>query len=288
MTPRAIRLPLLLASVALAACQPEFEADLAADPMDDATRVTIALEGVELEREDGTTVKVERKDTGLPNLISFDGDQSYELVTDSSAKKGTFKGIRLLYANKGSEFVGTDSPDVIDIDTPVSEDEDFVPLDFKNKDGDRTTLLVAMDLRLSLQAHEGDNYTLSPVLRAVRPEDEADVSGNVASSLRDGDACTSGGAAVYAFEGADVDVHDDTKPAERDGTDPEPIATAPVSESGFYHLIVLPAGKYTLAFTCDGEHENGLGVSDSDHGIRFANKTHNVTLKDGESERQDF
>jgi hypothetical protein len=288
MTPRAIRFPVLLASIALAACQPEFEADLAADPMDDATRVTIALDGVELEREDGTTVKIERKDTALPNLMSFDGDQSFELVTDNSAKKGTFTGIRLLYANNGSEFVGEDSADEIDIKTPDSEDEDFVPLDFKNKDGDKTIIMLVMDLRLSLQAHEGDDYTLSPVLRAVRPEDEADVAGNVPPSLRDGVACTTGGMAVYAFEGADVDVHDDTKPAERDGTDPEPFATAPVSTTGFYHLIALPAGKYTLAFTCDGEHENGLGVADSDEGIRFANKTHNVTLKDGESEQQDF
>lgn len=283
MTPRAIRIPLLLASLLLAACQTEFEADLAADPLDNAERVTLALDGVELERSDGTTVEFERNETGEVDMLQFDGDQLYEVVTDDDTKDdGEFTGIRLLFARNGSEYVADDDPTEIDIDTP--DDPPFADVDLKIKKDERTTVLMAIDLRLSLSVdQDSEEADLSPVVRAVRMEDEADVSDRVGTSFRDSTACETGGAAVYAFEGHDVD------PDERDASGVEPFATAPVSSSdGFYHLILLPAGDYTLAFTCDGDHENGLLAADSDEGIRFADETHNVTLKDGESERQDF
>ncbi|HKY92182.1 MAG TPA: DUF4382 domain-containing protein [Nevskiaceae bacterium] len=283
MTPRAIRIPLLLASIGLAACQTEFEADLAADPLDDAERVTLALDGVELERSDGTTVEFERNETGEPNMLLFDGDQTYEVVTDNDADDGDFTGIRLLFARNGSEYVAEDDPTEIEIETP--DNPPFVDVDLEVKKDERTTVLMAIDLRLSLTVDQDDeDATLSPVMRAVRAEDEADVAGRVGSSLRNDSACTGGGAAVYAFEGHDVE------PDERNAEDAEPFATAPVSSSdGFYHLILLPAGEYTLAFTCDGDHENGLLEADNDgDGVRFADETENVTLDEGESERQDF
>jgi hypothetical protein len=112
---------------------------------------------------------------------------------------------------------------------------------------------------------------------------ESDVSGTVGSAfLSDSDCLV--GAAVYAFKGKDV------KPTERNSADSEPFATAPVDRTtGFYHLILMPEGDYTLAFTCDGENENGLGDAIGDNGVRFlTDETHNVTLKNNDSEVQNF
>lgn len=251
---------LSLPVLAMTACESSLDVDLAADPVDNASRVVLPLDGVVLRTAENEERSVKRDDTADVDLLQFDGDTLFGLISNGDPKDGDYVGVRLRIEEDG--FVERLGGDRVPIDPAA--DSPFAEVEFsvKEDDGDNIALLLALDLRLSLSETNDDRYLLRPVLRAVRSGDEAEVSGTVASALLSDAACNAG-AAVYAFRGEDVE------PDERDGVGVEPFATAPVLRnlgggSASYRLRLLPAGSYTLALTCDGEREDGLNAADPD------------------------
>ena len=119
-----------------------------------------------------------------------------------------------------------------------------------------------------------DRYTLTPALRSVRTEDAARVEGNVAVVCPAGTVLPDR-AAIYLYSGRNV------QPDDLDGADAEPFATTGVIDSGTvalrYALRFLPAGNYTLAFTCQGDEE----VPGSGENLEFRN-VENVTVEAGD------
>lgn len=249
----------------LAACDPAFDADVAADPpsdpatlADDPMRVILPLEGINLRTEDGEVRRITRGDPALVDLIRFDGQSVFSLLSNRKIREGRYRGVQLLIDAQDAE-VQTLAGGVFPID--LSATPPFVPVSFSIKDDDRESLTLALDLRLSLARRGDDRYQFDPVLRAVRNGDAAQISGTVADTLLSDAACVRG-AAIYLFEGAGVE------PDERDGAGVEPFATTPVTQSfgsnASYTLRFLPAGDYTLALTCDGEREDGIDAASDD------------------------
>lgn len=277
---RSLRLMLLLSSLTLAACDTTLDVDVAADPADGFSRITLPLDGVVLQRSDSTENNVRRSDVADVNLLQFDGTTRFDLVSGAEIDEGDYRGARLLLGDDDGELVRSVGGGTFPIDIATSPG--FAEVDFSINEDERSTLTLALDLRLSLALRDGNRYLLSPVLRAVRG-DGADVSGFVAAALLAADACDVG-AAIYLYPGEDVE------PQERDGSGTDPLATAPVrfdnSRNQFrYSLRFLPEGSYTLALTCDGEREDGIDAADPD--LIFGN-SFNLDLDASESATLNF
>lgn len=284
-----MRLRIAFAALAalLAGCEPSFNVDLVATPLADEDAIaTIRLDGVELRKTDGNTDKLKRSSTGEYIVDATVDTVPEDLLSNSDIDGGRYDGLKLLLAD-----------DLGDVSRPGRADETieagtatllYAPVSFDiDEDDDKTTsLVVALDLVLSLSEKENEaGFTLDPLIRVMDIDDASSVSGSIPASRFADPACSTGTTLVYAFAGRDIE------PDERDGTGVEPYATAPIirrgtGNAGTYLLDYLPPGDYTLAFTCEGQFENGRLPSE-DEEIDFF-EGGQVQLKAGESVRVDF
>lgn len=265
--------------------------ELSADrPAAAATQqVVVTIEGLTLQRDDGGEDRINLDEPLRVDLMRYDG-QGFALLDGEALDAGDYTGIRLRF--RDSDNSDTDNY-VIDANggqRPLkinASETTFEPLNLKvKKSGKSYVIQLRLDLRLSLSA-SGNTRTLTPVLRAARDTKAATVSGTVKTSLVTASSCRDGrsngvGVAVYAFRGRDIE------PDDRNGAEPDPIASSPVLQNGSgnwnYTLGVLAPGDYTLALTCDGDREDAL----SDDDLDFDNSTHNLSLDEGDDQDQDF
>jgi hypothetical protein len=262
----------------LAGCEGTFTGDLASDePADpDIAEINTTLLGLEFEKSGGNTTTLEFTDGEPVDLMDFVTGTPMRVFTDESMSSGTYTGVRLLFA---------DDADVTVVDTADGEfagtlaQGEFADLSFTVTDDERSeeSFTIALDLRRSLEFDDAtDEYTLTPVLRAVRTGQAARIGGVVDVDCPSGTTLTGNGA-VYAFAGSDV------VPDDLDGTGVEPYATTrihaeTVTASAQYDLRFLAPGNYTLAVTCRGD-EDTLGIDD----VLPFQRVSNVTLDEGES-----
>lgn len=278
----ALRLAVCGLALALAACDPAFDADIAADPpgppatlASDPVRISLPIEGLSLRTDGNEAVSVTRGDPALVDLLRFDGLSTFSLLSNRKVDDGNYRSVELLLDAEGAE-VETLAGGSLPID--LGSTARLAPVTFSIKDEDRESLTVTLDLRLSLALRDNARYQLDPALRAVRNGDAAEISGTVRAALLTDPGCTRG-AAVYLFAGANI------TPDERDGAGVEPFATAPVTRisnagQGTYSLRLLPAGTYTLALTCDGDREDGIDAASET--IEFV-EGDDVELDEGET-----
>ena len=282
---RSTRLALIGTALLLGACESSFNADLGADTIDLVDRVQLGMDGVELRRADGTSLTLTRADTGFPELLSFQNDTLFSLISNSEIDEGSYTGARLILADDDEATTGDDnfvlrnaSTLRVPIDLPINPP--YADATFSLDEDDNASLILIIDLRLSLSLNAAQTrYQLDPVLRAVEDGEGAEISGLVANNLISRTDCLSG-VAVYAFKGENIEAD------ERDGAGVEPVASSPVQRAGAnnaasYRLRFMPAGSYTLALTCDGERENGLRVADPE---MLFDRSINVDVDEGEIE----
>lgn len=269
----------LVGTIALTACDGTFTGDLASDMPGDPeiAEINTTLLGLEFEKSGGSTDTLEFTAGEPVDLMDFVDGTPMRVFTDEPLSSGTYTGVRLLF---------DDDADVTIVDTTGAEfagtlaEGEFADLSFTVEDNDRSqeSFTLALDLRRSLVFDDTtDDYTLTPVLRAVRSEDAADVGGTVDVDCPNGTTLAEGGA-VYVFAGRDI------VPDDLDGTGVEPYATTLVTVATGtttdpqYRVRVLPPGQYTLAVTCRGDED----ALDADDDLQFQ-RVRNVTLDDGES-----
>lgn len=243
-------------SLGLAGCEGgTFTGDLATDaPADpDIAEVRIDLRGLRFQKSGGGTTTLEFNDPEPVNLLDFSDGEPMRLFTDEPLPDGNYTGVRLLFDDDVDgtvvDVAGGEFPIVLGegayaaVGFTVTEDEN-----------DSHTLTLVLDLRQSLSFDDGDDeYTLTPVLRAVKTGKAARITGLVTFDCPDGESLERGGA-VYLFEGRDV------QPDDLDGAGAEPYATTRVlrdsaTDEFSYALRHLAPGDYTLALTCAGDEE---------------------------------
>ena len=125
-------------------------------------------------------------------------------------------------------------------------------------------LMFDWDLRKGLVGPPGQpGYMLKPAFRVIDVSEYGVLRGTVAmatlTATGDPNGCLTDdanidvGNVVYVFAGSDV-VPDDV-----DGIDPEPVATADVSQDAngdyTYRMLIAP-GDYTVAFTCQAANDD--------------------------------
>lgn len=262
------RLGVIAIFALLAGCEGEVTMDLAtelpADPNID--QVVVSVRGLEFTTSSGGTETLEFNDSQQLDFIDLAPDSGVlRLFTDEQLPEGNYTGVRLLF----------DEDEIDDAFVTVNGaqfplnlvDGDYASLSFNVEDNESNSesFTLLLDLRQSLSFDDGDDeYTLTPVMRAVNTDDMSRIEGNVSVTCPVGDSLGEG--AVYLFNGRDV------TPDDIDGAGVEPFATAPVftSQAGnsfFYTLRYLPQGDYTLALTCMGNDDDPL----TDQDLEFRN-----------------
>jgi hypothetical protein len=286
-TTTTLRLLLIAATLGLAACDDSsLTLDVSSDPPADTTlqEVRVAITGVSLQRDDGSSADFEFDEPESVDLLDFDDSRLLRLLDGEKLDEGRYTGLRLLFSDDGDDNRVT-VQNGGQFDLTIDGIADFIPLDFEAEDdnGEQYEARLVYDLRFALTPAEDSNdaYVFRPRGRAVLDEDAAEVRGNVADSLVTGSSCRDGrnagvGVAVYAFQGHDVEAD------EFDGIGVEPYASALVQSAGSgdwtYRLRDLPAGDYTLAVTCHADSEN----PGEDDDIEFRGERRNVDPEDGE------
>ena len=257
-------------------------------PVDDATAVTVRVTGVELQRSDGSTELLDIDSRDI-DLLALTAGASTQLVSRDDIGEGDFSGVRLLIeaANSVEDSTITLSDGNVR-SLQLSGGSLLATRNFSVDDEETTTLTIDFDLRRSLRAPTGDgDYLLVPVLRLVQDDQAGSISGSVAASVATADGCDiEGGTAnvgnvVYVFAGT-------VTPDDVDNFAPEPVTSARASmnmETGDFDYVAafLPAGSYTIAFTCQGEFDQPT----TDDVLAFT-APQTVTVTAGQSTTADF
>lgn len=257
------RLWLIVASALLAACEPSLDVDLVVSPPADAATVSVRVAGVDLERSDGSADARTRSSAVVIEVQRDRQPLAVELIGNGKIDGGEYTGLRLRLADDPGRVLRTGlTPARIEVGSAA------VPLgqaafSVDSGQSDRVSLRVTLDLALSLSEDEDRaGFTLDPLVRVVDTADAASVRGSIPASRFSDASCSTvdSVARVYAFNGRGV------TPDERDGEGVEPLATAAIvrlsaAAAASYRLDDLSPGDYTLAFTCQGQLENGRSAA---------------------------
>jgi hypothetical protein len=142
-----------------------------------------------------------------------------------------------------------------------------------------TTLILDVDLRQSIKM-AGPNYIMTPVLRLVSADNFGHVRGEIDPALLTAGSCSDPMVdtfnAIYVYNGHNVSP-DDINQTSNQNTDPVTtgkIAYDTAAAKYIYEAAFLPAGKYTIAFTCNSDKDD-LEV---DNDLKFFG-IQNVTVK---------
>lgn len=269
--------------------------------VDGVSKVRVEFTGITVKPKDGQAIDFEFDTPLSVDLLSLDENNVETLLNDEEVPAGEYSWIRL---NVNAEFDGV-------MDSYVEEDgggqvELWVPSGgnsglklvsgFTVLAGSEARFIIDWNLRMGLVAPYGQpGYKLQPALRITDMAQYGTIEGTVDTSLLSDTACTADpntgdGNVVYIFSGNGV-VPDDI-----DGVDPEPLATADVSldfVSGNYEYraAFLPAGPYTVAFTCQGTDDNVPDPLDPDFDVDDAisfTAGVDASVTDGQTTTVDF
>jgi hypothetical protein len=269
-----------LLALLLAGCEGDVTVDMTtevpADP--NINQVVVMVRGLEFTGGSGTET-LEFTDPQQLDLMDYrTDDNALRMFTSEQLPEGSYTGVRLLLAEDQDEndaFV-TLSDTTGQFKLNVVEG-DYTPVDFEfeNNDSQSEAFTLMLDLRKSLSFNDdNDEYTFTPVLRAVPNDQIGRIGGNLTVSCPSGDSLIEG--AVYLFQGQDI------TPDDLDHSGVEPFATSPVFTSNnnttfSYSLRMVPEGRYTMAVTCIGNDDDPA----TDQDLEFRNIV-NVELDEAE------
>jgi len=237
-------------------------------PVDQADEIWVQFRAVEFKPEGGEPVLHEFRDASgafAPkriNLLPLQDGRTTILIDDLELEAGNYQWLRLLVDNE---------PNVRDSYLMVEGNECELRIPSGDESGLKLTggfslpengalaLTVDFDLRKSIRQPPGQQgmgmnctqaYLMKPVLRLVRDSSAGAITGTVDETLRSPADCAR---LVYVFADGDRPVGT-TPPDDQDANEPNPVTMARVNaDTGAYRASFLPAGNYTLAFTCSAD-----------------------------------
>ncbi|MBE02506.1 DUF4382 domain-containing protein [uncultured Marinobacter sp.] len=200
--------------------------------------------------------------TDREQRLTKSGERGAAPGREQEVPAGEYTELRLLVDTDASYVAESSQPDVQQTLAVPSGEQSGLKLKgrFVVAADTRTDFTVDFDVAKSIVNPEGPSlgdYLLKPVLRLVNNLEVGSISGNVdyatlqsvrLSDTEQADCAYSG--AVYVYEGADVTPTDLNVNAETDG----PLLVVPVSDDNDgqyrYTAAFLPAGDYTLGYSC--------------------------------------
>lgn len=277
--------------------------DVTDAPADDVATVKLTISALSLKPDSGDPQYIEFDEpVVIDNLLALQEGNVAALLPDTRFPAGRYNWVRLYVIGGGNDsWVMTDQGEQVDLFVPGQQSANGQPRHiqlvsgFVIPAGGNVDFTLDIDLRRALTRPEGkDYYLIRPAMRIMDNSATGSISGTVADALVMAEGCsndlaTDEGNAVYMYEGADAvtgDVHVDD--LGMDVGDDNPMATANVRQdpvSGAYEYVFgfVPAGEYTVAFTCNALDD----IPDSDDALAFFAQA-NIVVAAGENTVQDF
>ena len=245
-------------------------------PVDSAQEVWVQFRAVEFKPEGGAPVMQELRDangTATPrriNLLPLQNGRTSVLLDGVQLPAGNYEWLRLIVDNESNvrdSYIMVDGNEC-ELRIP-SGDESGLKLirGFTLPAGGSLALTADFDLRKSIRQPPGQQgigvnctqgYLMKPVLRLVQDSEAGAITGRVDPSLLSAADCTR---MVYAFSDG-MNAAGTTVPDDYDGTAPDPVQMVKADAvTGAYQVSFLPAGNYTVAYTCgvdDMEKDDAL------------------------------
>ncbi|ARN74110.1 DUF4382 domain-containing protein [Oceanicoccus sagamiensis] len=258
-------------------------------PVDDAKEVVIEVDTITLKRS-GDDVVIETftssdldiidAETFQINLLDYQGSDQAIVIEDLEVPSGTYTSVELTILN--DEAVIDDSY-VIEVDDTqkilkIPSDDlklDGFVVDEPEEEGDTQTFTIDFNLRQSMTYNPGqERYILKP--NGIRVQDNSGdrtIRGDVDSGLFDTEEdCAdkedpTAGNIIYLYEGTELGIENLADMFDEDNSSTDipdgaiaPYAVVAVMEDGMdnwaYEFAYLPAGEYTLVFTCDAVEDD--------------------------------
>lgn len=237
--------------------------------VDSAQEVWVQFTGVTIQPTNGSAIDFTFDLVKNINLLSLQGTNSSELLSNEAISPGSYDWIRL-HVNANNDnvndtYIKLDDGSVHELWIPSGDQTGLiVNTGFELIATESLNLMIDFDLRKSV-VQRNSAYTLRPTLRMVDITDSGTITGIIAPSqlttpnCSDNDPAT--GNAVYLFEGTNV------IPSDMRNGNSGPFTSANVElnvSNGNYEYVIgfVPAGSYTLAFTCQADLDDP-GVNDS-------------------------
>ncbi len=254
-------------------------------PVDEADAVWITFDGVTIKPEQGDAQSYVIEPPQKLNLMSLSGNNSTVLLNEPIAA-GRYSWIRLSIddAENSTYLIEENSGGTFPLRIPSGNQTGLKLNRSFTVDADGiTAFTIDFDLRKSVHKTGkpgNEKYMMRPTLRIVETSQAGSISGNIDPSLVT-EGCYPG---VYVFnEGDPVD--------DMDGIDDPVVAlTISMNDEGAYNYTAgfLPAGDYTVAYTCEANLDNAPdGDNDNDENINFTQQA-SVTVSTGINSEYNF
>jgi hypothetical protein len=249
-------------------------------PVDTAQEVWVQFRAVEFKPAGADPVTQELKDAqgvAAPrrvNLLPLQDGRSAVLLDGVQLPAGSYEWLRLIVDNepnvRDSYMLMTGGAEC-ELRIPSGSESGLKLIrGFTLPAGGSLALTVDFDLRKSIHAPPGQQgtgvnctqaYLMKPVLRLVQDSEVGAITGKVDPALFVPVGATPCSRLVYAFSDG-TNAAGSTVPDDYDGAAPDPVQMVKANEStGEYRISFLPAGNYTVAYTCgadDMEKEDAL------------------------------
>jgi hypothetical protein len=251
-------------------------------PFDDAVRVTVTFVEVRLRKASGGWVSIDF--SGNPqtiDLLALQGTKTAALLFDVDVPYDDYDELRLIVDTAlMANTVELSDGGIVELKIPSGSSSGLkIKGDFIVSDTLPTLLVIDVDLRQSIKT-AGPNYIMQPVLRLVNGNNFGHVRGIVDPALLTAGSCSDLSVdtfnSVYVYTGHNVSP-DDINQQSNQNVDPlttTRISYDAASSSYVYEAAFLPAGDYSIAFTCNSD----LDDLDADDDLKFFN-LQNVTVK---------
>lgn len=254
-------------------------------PFSEVERLEITFREVRLRKADDSWVVIpaEKLANATIEIAGLQGTKTANLLENVDVPEGDYTELRLMVEDIAKIELSAGGTEDLEIPSGASSGLK-IKGDFSVIDSMPTIMIVDFDLLRSVNRFGplmAPKYKMNPVLRLIKGNGFGHARGTVDPELlkdttvgcSDDDPLTDN--AVYVFKG-DV-VPDDIS---KRNNDVDPITTSritmdPSSGDFIYEAAFLPAGDYTIAFTCNASAED---LKEDDDDLKFFG-TRKITIK---------
>jgi len=249
-------------------------------PFTDIERLDITFREVRLRKADGDWIDIPTGElaNATIEIAGLQGTKTANLLENVDVPEGDYTELRLIVEDPAKiELTGGGS---VDLEIPSGSTSGLkIKGDFMVVDGKPTVLVIDFDLLRAVNITGGPTpkYMFNPVLRLIKGNAFGHARGMIDGSLLTAASCSdmidTTFNAVYVFKGHNVTPDDITN--RNDDVDPFTTSKIVLEDGAYkYEAAFLPAGDYTIAFTCNADKED----LKADDDLKFFG-TKNITIK---------
>ena len=253
-------LPVAALLAVLAACDSTLKVSITdAPPLTSATKVWLQFSGIEIKPVGGKAESFEFSPAKGFDLLTLQNGVVATLLDDTTVTAGSYEWIRLkMDGTAGSSYV-VDAAGQHPLGIPSGAESGLKTGSFSMPADGRADLTIDFVLHKSIIAPPGQSpdLVLKPVLRLVDNLDAGVIAGAF-TSMTLAAVCNGKAPLVYLYSGANVvpdDIYNPLDGGADTNPDVDPLLTASTASNSSaqyaYRIGFVPAGTYTVAYSCD-------------------------------------